>query len=404
MNSSEVEHHIPRGFLFNAVRAGIKASGKPDFACAIAPAGATAAAMFTRNRIVAAPLIVDREHLVKSETDLRALVVNAGNANCATGEPGIEACRVVCGAAALKLDVHASQIFPSSTGIIGVPLPVGKLVNAMPDLVAGAGDTAEHVERFTHAIMTTDTRPKVESITIATATGPVNIMGIAKGAGMIHPNMATMLVYLFTDAAISAVELQALLRPAVEESFNCISIDGDTSTNDTVLLMASGASQARWESTEFPHSQFREGLNKVCSILAHKIVDDGEGVTHVVTLDISGARTREDALRVAKSIAHSPLVKTAWAGMDPNWGRILAATGYSGVPVTAEKITIRIGPHLVFDRGVRAGGFDEQAVHEAMRAREFTVTLDLGEGPVGCRFLTTDLTAEYVHINADYST
>jgi glutamate N-acetyltransferase / amino-acid N-acetyltransferase len=146
----------------------------------------------------------------------------------------------------------------------------------MPDLVAGVGDTAEHVERFTHAIMTTDTRPKVESITIATATGPVNIMGIAKGAGMIHPNMATMLVYLFTDAAISAVELQTLLRPAVEESFNCISIDGDTSTNDTVLLMASGASQARWESTEFPRSQFREGLNKVCNGLAHKIVDDGE--------------------------------------------------------------------------------------------------------------------------------
>jgi glutamate N-acetyltransferase/amino-acid N-acetyltransferase len=252
--------------------------------------------------------------------------------------------------------------------------------------------------------MTTDTRPKVESITIAAATGPVNILGIAKGAGMIHPNMATMLVYLFTDAAISAGELQALLRPAVEDSFNCISIDGDTSTNDTVLLMASGSSQARWESADFPRSQFRQELSNVCRSLAHKIVDDGEGVTHVVTLDIRGARTRDDALRVAKAIAHSPLVKTAWAGMDPNWGRLLAATGYSGVQVTAEKMKISIGSHLVFDRGVRAAGFDEQQVHEAMRAREFTVSVDLGEGAVSCRFLTTDLTAEYVHINADYST
>ncbi len=399
-----MQHSIPRGFRFNAVRAGIKASGNPDLACAVAPAGATAAAMFTRNRIAAAPLVIDREHLAKSDADMRALVVNAGNANCATGEPGLDACRAVCESAARALGVTSNQIFPSSTGIIGVPLPSEKLLAAMPGLMAGAGDMPEHVERFAHAIMTTDTRSKVKSAAIAKAQGAITILGIAKGAGMIHPNMATMLVYLFTDAAIPVARLRSLLRPAVEESFNSISIDGDTSTNDTVLLMASGASEARWEADGFPRDQFRQKLTKVCNDLAHAIVDDGEGVTHVVTLEITGANTREDALRVAKSIAHSPLVKTAWAGMDPNWGRILAATGYSGVEVSAEKIRISIGPHLVFDRGVRAPGFDEQAVHSAMREREFTVAVDIGEGAERCRFLTTDLTAEYVHINADYST
>ncbi len=404
MTISEVHHHIPRGFLFNAVRAGIKASGNPDFACVVAAEGATAAAMFTRNCIVAAPLVVDREHLAQCEADLRALIVNAGNANCATGQPGIEACRTVCAAAAHEIGASSQQIFPSSTGIIGVPLPAEKLVDAVPGLFSDMGSTAEYVERFAQAIMTTDTRAKIESVSIDAPAGVVNILGIAKGAGMIHPNMATMLVYLFTDAAISAAELQELLRPAVEDSFNSISIDGDTSTNDTVLLMASGTAQQHWNSPEFPREQFREGLARVCGGLAHKIVDDGEGVTHVVTLDITGSRTREEALRVAKSIAHSPLVKTAWAGMDPNWGRILAAAGYSGVPVSADKISISIGSHLVFDCGIRAEGFDEQAIHNEMRKREFTVSIDLGDGSGRCRFLTTDLTAEYVHVNADYST
>lgn len=404
MTRSEIHPSIPRGFRFNAVRAGIKASGNLDLACAIAPAGAAAAAMFTRNRIVAAPLVIDREHLAESGADMRALVVNAGNANCATGQPGLDSCRNICNAAARELGVTSQQIFPSSTGIIGVPLPSEKLVAAIPELLAGAGDTTEHVERFARAIMTTDTRSKVESATVATARGAITILGIAKGAGMIHPNMATMLVYLFTDAAIPVEQLQSMLHPAVEESFNSISIDGDTSTNDTALLMASGASEARWGDDDFPSENFQEKLTEVCKGLAHAIVDDGEGVSHVVTLDITGASTREDALRVAKSIAHSPLVKTAWAGMDPNWGRILAAAGYSGVEVSAEKIRISIGPHLVFDRGGCAAGFDEEAVHDAMREREFTVAVDLGEGTARCRFLTTDLTEEYVHINADYST
>ena len=404
MSPAEIRRHIPEGFLFNAVRAGIKASGNLDFACAIAPSGAAAAAMFTRNSVVAAPLVIGREHLAASKGELSVLIVNAGNANCATGTPGVEACRTVCAAAAHAIGADAHNIFPSSTGIIGVPLPTETLLGAMPGLLTSAGNSEKHVELFATAIMTTDTRMKIESAAIETPHGAINILGIAKGAGMIHPNMATMLVYLFTDAAIPTSQLQTLLRPAVHESFNCISIDGDTSTNDTVLLMASGASRQQWDSVGFPRKQFRDELARICDRLAHSIVDDGEGVTHVVTLEITGARTREDALRVAKAIAHSPLVKTAWAGMDPNWGRILAATGYSGVPVSAEKIRISIGSHLVFDCGVRAATFDAWAIHNEMREREFSVSVDLGEGAERCRFLTTDLTAEYVRINADYST
>lgn len=404
MTSPEVRHHIPQGFLFNGVRAGIKASGNLDFACAIAPAGAAATAMFTRNAIVAAPLVVAREHLVASEGELNALIVNAGNANCATGLPGVEACRTICAAAAHALGADAHHVFPSSTGVIGVPLPVEKLLRVVPALLSGAGNSGKHIELFASAIMTTDTREKIESRAIVTSHGGINILGIAKGAGMIHPNMATMLVYLFTDAGIPAAQLQTLLRPAVQASFNSISIDGDTSTNDTVLLMASGASRQQWDSVGFPRKQFRDELAQVCDGLAHKIVDDGEGVTHVVTLDVTGARTREDALRVAKSMANSPLVKTAWAGMDPNWGRILAAIGNSGVTVSADKIRISIGSHLVFDHGVRAAAFDARVAHAQMRKREFTVSVDLGDGPEGCSFLTTDLTAEYVQINADYAT
>lgn len=404
MPNSEVRHHIPRGFQFNAVRAGIKASGNLDFACVIASAGTTAAAMFTRNCVIAAPLVVGREHLGTGKGEIRALIVNAGNANCATGQPGVEACRAVCAAAAQAIGAEAHHVFPSSTGIIGVPLPAEKLLKALPKLFSGAENSDKHAELFATAIMTTDTRVKIESTAIETPHGEINILGIAKGAGMIHPNMATMLVYLFTDAGIPAEKLQGLLRPAVEESFNAISIDGDTSTNDTVLLMASGASRQQWDSLGFPRKQFRDAVAQICDKLAHKIVDDGEGVAHVVTLKITGARTREEALRVAKSIAHSPLVKTAWAGTDPNWGRVLAAVGYSGVAVSAEKIRISIGSQRVFDCGVRAAEFDARAVHEQMREREFTVSIDLGEGAEECRFLTTDLTAEYVRINADYST
>ena len=237
----------------------------------------------------------------------------------------------------------------------------------------------------------------------------VRIFGCCKGAGMIGPQLgpphATMLVYLFTDLQIEPVALRGLLRPAVEASFNSISVDGDTSTNDTVLLLASGASGVRWDAV--PRSfqdEFCAELQRVCDELAHAIIDDGEGVTHMVTLEVTGAPDNTAAKRVAKSIAHSPLCKTAWSSADPNWGRLLAAAGYAGVPFDSADVTVSIGGVLVFERGMRATGYDEAAVHERMKQREYTIAMDLGAGQGRCRFLTCDLTVEYVHINADYST
>ncbi len=391
---------IPRGFCFAAVRAGIKASGSLDLACAAADPGTQAAAMFTSNRAAAAPVIVGREHLQASGGSLRAVVVNSGNANCATGKAGLQTARDTCARAAELLGCAPEEVLPSSTGIIGVPLPGDKLLNALPELAAAL--TPQNFSTFARAILTTDTRPKVAHRTVA--GGTVRLAGAAKGAGMIHPRLvgpphATMLVYLFTDARLPAPALQGALAASVERSFNCISIDGDTSTNDTVLLLASGASGIAPD-----HDAFQAALDELCGELASAIVEDGEGVTHVVTLDIAGAPTDTDALTVAKAIAHSPLVKTAWAGSDPNWGRLLSAIGGSGVAVKPERIAIALNGLAVCEGGERAPAFDADAIHAAMQERRFTISVELGLGTGRCRFWTTDLTAEYVRINAEYST
>ena len=390
----------PLGFVFSACAAGIKASGKPDLAFAAAPDGASAAAMFTRNQVVAAPVTVGRDHLRASRGRTHAVIVNAGNANCATGPEGLKAAKQVCADLARQLRIKPAQVFPSSTGIIGVPLPAEKITKALPALLHEADETAEGFNAFAHAILTTDTRQKTASETITFKNRAVTLMGVAKGAGMIHPNMATMLVYLFTDAAATPRELQALLRPAVEESFNCISIDGDTSTNDTVLLLASGKSGVHFRSAQ---KQFANALRTVCRSLAEQIVADGEGVQHVVRLRVEQARTREEARRVARSVANSPLVKTAWAGADPNWGRILAAIGYSGVKINPERVNIYLGEQQVCHKGA-ACDFDKDAAHACMLRPEYTIRIQLASGKAGVDFLSSDLTAEYVHINADYST
>jgi len=396
---------LPQGFLFSAVKAGIKASGKLDLAVAVAPAGANAAVMFTSNQVVAAPITVGRAHMLATGGRVRAVIVNAGNANCATGSNGIAACESSCTAAAAIFDCTVDEVFPSSTGIIGVPLPTEKLVAALPAVNAALGATEEHAALFARAIMTTDTRPKTAHASIEINGKTVRLYGFAKGAGMIHPQLvpphATMLVYLFTDVGACAEELQAILETAVEPSFNSISIDGDTSTNDTVLMLSSGASGVTMPEVR---AEFHAALGEICRSLAHQIVDDGEGVTHVVTLHITGARNPTEAKKVAKAIAHSPLCKTAWSSGDPNWGRLLAATGYSGVRFDVDKVSISIGPHMVFERGTRAANFDEAATHTTMMQREYTITIHLGQGDAECVFLTCDLTAEYVSINADYST
>jgi len=405
--ASEIKlHSLPKGFQWGAVKAGIKASGNLDLAVAVAPASATAAAMFTKNQVVAAPITVGRRHIAATGGRIKVLLVNAGNANCATGQPGIDACLQTCVAAAETFNCIFDEVFPSSTGIIGVPFPTEKVVRALPEAQKTLGDSPTHAELFANAIMTTDTRMKTACATVELEGSKSCTFGVAKGAGMIHPQLgpphATMLVYIFTDIEATSEQLRSLLAPAVEESFNCISIDGDTSTNDTVLLLASGASGTKLD--ENTKESFANALSMVCKSLAHQIVDDGEGVGHIVTLHITGSRSRTEAKQIAKAIAHSPLCKTAWSSADPNWGRLLAAAGYSGVEFNPTQVTVQIGHLPVFELGTRSPHFDEAATHAVMKQREYTITVNLAQGDAECRFVTCDLTEEYVRINADYST
>ncbi len=400
---------IPRGFRFGATKAGLKASGRPDFALIVADAPASAAAAFTANRVTAAPLIVDKLHLSATAGKVRVVAINAGNANCAAGQPGLDAAYATCDAAAKIFDCAPQQVFPSSTGVIGVPLPAEKLIDVMPSLAEALGAESDHFLEVAQAILTTDTLEKTAFARLEVA-GPsgepleIRIAALGKGSGMIHPQLvphATMLVYILTDAAIEPAVLLSYLTPAVEVSFNRISVDGDTSTNDTVLLLASGASGA---AIGPGNSAFAVALTQVCASLAHQVVADGEGITHVVELRIEGAASDADALRVAKAIAHSPLVKTAWAGCDPNWGRLAAAIGYSGAQVDPDRIDITFGDQPICRNGGRAPEFDEATAHTYIAQTEFSITIQLHQGQGTCIFWTTDLTTQYIHINADYST
>jgi glutamate N-acetyltransferase/amino-acid N-acetyltransferase len=395
---------IPKGFRFGAAKAGLKQSGRTDFALIVADAPASAAAAFTSNRVTAAPLTVDKEHLRATSGKVRVVAVNAGNANCAAGQAGMDAARATCKAAAETFGCKPEEVFPSSTGVIGVPLPAEKLIAALPAVAAGMGAEFDHFQQFAEAILTTDTVKKTAFASVEVEGKEVRIAAACKGSGMIHPQLvphATMLVYILTDGAMEAAVLDGYLRRAIEVSFNRISVDGDTSTNDTVLLLASGASGAAMGGE---NAEFGDALTQVCTSLARQIVADGEGVTHVVELRIEGAATDADALRVAKAIAHSPLVKTAWAGCDPNWGRLVAAIGYSGAEIDPERINIWFGELAICRNGGRAAEFDETAAHAYLQKEQFSITIQLNQGTGSCVFWTTDLTHEYIHINADYST
>ena len=410
LRSSPEKIRLPQGFSFAAVAAGIKVSGRPDLALVEAAGGATAAALFTKNRVVAAPVEVGRRSLLSTRGRVRAVVVNSGNANCATGRAGIRDCEQVCREAGELFDVPAAEVFPSSTGIIGVRLSAAKILAKLPELMATRSPSQQGVRAFAHAIMTTDTRAKIASARFRASLSEgstegskeVTVLGIAKGAGMIHPQLATMLVYLFTDVGASSRELQPLLREACDQSLNCMSIDGDTSTNDTVVLLASGASIARVRDVR-TRKKLSAALTAVCQSLAEQIVSDGEGVQHVIRLFVEQARGREEALLVARTIAHSMLVKTAWAGADPNWGRILAAVGRCGAPVDSSRVQIFIGEQRVCHNGIGCA-FNERRAHRTLAQSVCDVRVRLGRGKHSVRFLTTDLTAEYVRINADYST
>jgi glutamate N-acetyltransferase / amino-acid N-acetyltransferase len=394
--------HLPEGFSFSAVAAGLKASRGLDLALVEAVPGTNAAALFTTNRVVAAPIPVGRAHLATTRGRVRALIVNSGNANCATGKAGLRACTRICHQTARLLHVDDNEVFPSSTGIIGVPMPVGKILEKLPELIAAREATEQGIHQFARAIMTTDTRPKLASARFLSGNSEVRLLGIAKGSGMIHPQLATMLVYLFTDMAGGTADLKRLLHQTCDQTLNCISVDGDTSTNDTVLLLANGGSGVRLRDPSV-RKKFENALLAVCQSLAEQIICDGEGVQHVIQLFVEQAKSREEALQVARAVAHSLLVKTAWAGADPNWGRILAAVGRCGLPIDPKRIDILIGNQLVCRRGV-ANSFDETNAHQALSQPRCDIRIRLQRGRRSAAFLTTDLTAEYVRINADYST
>ncbi|MGC1421291.1 MAG: bifunctional glutamate N-acetyltransferase/amino-acid acetyltransferase ArgJ [Terracidiphilus sp.] len=405
---------IPRGFRFGAVKTGLKQSGRTDFALIVSDAPASAAAAFTGNRVKAAPLLVDAEHLRATGGKVRVVAINAGNANCAVGHAGIDAARATCNAAAEAFGCKPEEVFPSSTGVIGVPLPAEKLIAALPALAKSIGSESDHFQQVAEAIITTDTVEKTAFSRVEILTPEIDgageirqevrIAAVCKGSGMIHPQLvphATMLVYILTDALVDPAALDTYLRSAIDVSFNRISVDGDTSTNDTVLLLASGASGA---AIGVNNPQFATALTHVCTSLARQIVADGEGVSHVVELRINGAASDADALRIAKAIAHSPLVKTAWAGCDPNWGRLMAAIGYSGAEIDPEAIDISFGDLPICRNGGRAPDFDENAAHAYIKQPEFSIAIDLNQGDGSCKFWTTDLTHEYIRINADYTT
>ena len=398
---------LPRGFAFAGTAAGIKRGGGLDLGLVEFAPGSAAAAIFTSNRVVAAPLVVGARHLRRGRGRLRAVVVNSGNANCAT-RTGLSASQTICRQAARLLGVAPHEVFPASTGVIGVPLPTERILTALPRLLARRKASLAAAREFARAIMTTDTRPKLAAARFRCAGGRATLLGIAKGAGMIHPRLklsprqATMLAYLFTDVVATPAELNRLLRAACARTFNRISVDGDTSTNDTVLLVASGVSGRRLRAAA-DQGRFAAALEAVCASLAQQIVGDGEGVEHVVELRVEGARSEGEAERVARAIANSPLVKTAWAGADPNWGRILAAVGNSGVAVDPSRVDIFFWPMQVCRGGV-ARAFDERAAHRYLSQSRFQVRVRLGQGRAKATFWTCDLTAEYVRVNAHYRT
>ena len=395
----------PHGFRAAAVAAGIKPSGRPDLVLVVSDLDCAAAGVFTRNRVAAAPVLLDRETLAAGRAALRGVIINAGNANACTGAPGLADAREMQRLAAEAVGARPEQFLVMSTGVIGVPLPMARVragvVAAAPRLSAAGGTAAGE------AIMTTDTRPKRAAVEVELTGGRVRIGGMAKGAGMIHPDMATLLGLLTTDAAVTPDDLDALLHGAVAGSFNAISIDGDTSTNDTVLLLANGAAGVALSDAD-SRARFAAALTDLCTQLAQMIVRDGEGATRFVTLRVTGAASAADARRVANAIATSPLVKTAFAGGDPNWGRILAATGRSGATVDPERLALWVGaPGAEPLQLVRAGtptGFREADAAAVFALPEFTAHVDLGLGDGEATLWTTDLTHDYVTINADYRT
>jgi len=387
--------NLPEGFRYSALYAGIRKVQKPDLALIVSDTNATAAAVYTTNRVKAAPVVLGRKNLDATGGRARAILVNAGNANCAT-RTGAAVALATSRAAAHLLGVPATHVLPSSTGVIGVELDPALIINALPALIDGLSP-----ERFTDAadaILTTDTVRKIA----ASEAGGFRIAGMTKGSGMISPNMATTLAYVMTDAGIPEADLAEALREAVGSSYNRLTVDGDMSTNDTLLVLANGASEVNIGSKN--RAQFQAALNEVCRSLAKQIARDGEGAKKLIEIRVEGARNENEAAQIGRAIANSNLTKTAIAGSDPNWGRILCAAGYAGVEFDPTRTDVCLQGVRVCRRGL-AAEYDEAALSKRLDEPECAILLQLGEkGPGTATFWTCDLTHEYITINASYRT
>jgi glutamate N-acetyltransferase/amino-acid N-acetyltransferase len=389
----------PQGFSAAGIHCGIKKPGLLDLALVVSERSGPIAGVFTQNQVVAAPVIVDRLHLRRGIG--RAILVNSGNANACTGPKGLAAAKNTATSVARQLRIPSHHVFIGSTGVIGRALPVGRIIKGIPRLLTqlsdrGGLDAAQ-------AIMTTDLRSKSIALQDTIGGRLITIGGMAKGSGMIHPNMATMLAYFATDASITRSALQQALSLAVNESFNCISVDGDTSTNDTVLCLANGLAENRVinEGT-VAFRRFLLLLTEACQALALAVCRDGEGVTKVVNIEVTGAASVAQARQVAHTIATSNLVKTALFGEDANWGRVMAAIGRAGVPINPSKINVRFGGVPMVRSGMGLGLVAERRIAMVFRQKEFTITVELGQGRHRAHIWTTDLSFDYVRINASY--
>jgi glutamate N-acetyltransferase / amino-acid N-acetyltransferase len=398
-NAIEGSLATPKGFRAAAAAAGIKkAPGALDLALIVCDVpGASAAGVFTTNRAAAAPVLLCRQNLKKNRGRARAIIANSGNANACTGRAGQAVAEQTGKAVARLLGVQPHEVLVSSTGVIGTPLNLDLILKQLPTLEEIL--SAESAPEVARALMTTDSFPKSTVLQSKMAGKTVTLAGVAKGAGMIHPNMATMLSYITTDAAVAPAVLQKMLRAAVDASFNRITVDGDTSTNDSVVSLASGQSGAVIRTGTLAAKKFLQGLTEVCQTLAQMIVKDGEGATKIARIDVRGGRSASDAERVARAVANSPLVKTALAGGDPNWGRIVCAAGYSGATIDASKIDVRVNGLYLCRRGVHAG-FDEAAAKKEFDNSEIVIRIDLHQGEASAWVWTCDFTHDYIRINA----
>lgn len=392
--------NVPRGFRASGGPAGIKPSGGPDLAVFLTDGPTAAAGTFTTNRVAAAPVHWDRARVPSK--GVRAIVVNAGNANAATGAQGLADAGRTAAIAAARIGCRPDDVLVASTGVIGHPLPMDRFEKHLPAAIAATTADPSGWHDASRAILTTDSRPKVVSERCQIGGEPVTLLGMAKGAAMIGPRMATMLGFLFTDATIDPNDLQSILSEAVEGTFNCISVEGHTSTNDTVLALAGGAEAQRLRGSGL--SEFAGVTRRCCERLARMIPEDGEGATHLITIDVQGCHDREQARTLARSVADSPLVKTAVHGADPNWGRIVSAAGYAGVPFRENEVDLWLNGVPLYRDGAPLP-FDAAAVSARLRGtHEVMIRLVFRLGDASIRFWTCDLTADYVRLNADYTT